>query len=120
MGLTTKQIKIMQQVVDGNGRDAQGNLNPIDLDELIERLDYKPTKESLQFSIRALIKHELIYKGPKELRRGRIRITIFPTDAGMTLITGRPKESILEPDFDALNATFDGIFAPAALKIKSQ
>lgn len=66
----------MKQIVAGDGDAA------IDLDQLLERLDYKTSKESLQFSLRALIGHGLIRKAERELRRDRIRQTLVPTTYG--------------------------------------
>lgn len=66
----------MKQIVAGDGEAA------IDLDQLLERLDYQTTKESLQFSLRALIGHGLIRKAERELRRDRIRQTLVPTTYG--------------------------------------
>ena len=66
-----------------------------DLDEILERVSYKPTKQSIQFSIRALISHGLIQKGPSEKRRGRVRAIIELTDTGRS-VTGKKKSSYLE------------------------
>jgi hypothetical protein len=76
MLLTQKQQSIMKQIIAGDGEAA------IDLDQLLERLDYKTSKESLQFSLRALIGHGLIRKAERELRRDRIRQTVVPTTFG--------------------------------------
>lgn len=71
----------MKQIIAGDGEAA------IDLDQLLERLDYKTSKESLQFSLRALIGHGLIRKGERELRRDRVRQTIVPTGLGKMVYT---------------------------------
>ena len=71
MNLTTKQQEIIKVIGKGN---EDGSI--VDLDQLIERLSYKPSKESIHFSIRALIKHELIEKAGMEKRRGRSRSLI--------------------------------------------
>ena len=71
----------MKQIIAGDGEAA------IDLDQLLERLDYKTSKESLQFSLRALIGHGLIRKGERELRRDRVRQTIVPTGLGKMIYT---------------------------------
>lgn len=77
MLLTSKQQSIMKQIIAGNDDDTA-----IDIDQLLERLDYKTTKESLQFSLRALIGHGLIRKAERELRRDRVRQTLVPTGLG--------------------------------------
>lgn len=85
MELTTKQLSIMKVIVAGN---TDGSV--VDLDQILERLDYKTTKESLQFSLRALIAHGLIQKAGRENRRGRSRTLIKPTGMGRGLIQKEP------------------------------
>ncbi|HHW3598074.1 TPA: hypothetical protein ACUA33_005125 [Escherichia coli] len=58
MTLTDKQKDIIKTLNLGYER---GHL--LDLDELLEVLPYKTTKQSIQFSIRALIKKGLVEKG---------------------------------------------------------
>ncbi|EET8285652.1 hypothetical protein FC252_004884 [Escherichia coli] len=58
MTLTNKQKDIIKTPNLGYER---GHL--LDLDELLEVLPYKTTKQSIQFSIRALIKKGLVEKG---------------------------------------------------------
>lgn len=77
MLLTSKQQSIMKHIIAGNP-----NNTAVDIDQLLERLDYKTTKESLQFSLRALIGHGLIRKADRELRRDRVRQTLVPTGFG--------------------------------------
>ena len=78
MLLTSKQIELMRVITEANPDGTD-----IDLDQLIERLRYTTTQDSLQFSIRALIKRELIEKTGMEKRRDRRRILIRATDMGM-------------------------------------
>ncbi|TSP13943.1 hypothetical protein [Cupriavidus campinensis] len=75
MQLTSKQISQLTVIVAGNPDES-----PVDKDELLERLPYETSKESLQFSIRALVKRGLVTVGAKEKRRGRLRATLIPTD----------------------------------------
>lgn len=77
MHLTVKQIELMRVIGAGNPDGS-----PADLDQVLERLSYETTKASLQFSIRALIKHGLIEKGAREKRRGRQRVLLLITPAG--------------------------------------
>lgn len=88
MNLTHKQLMLLRVVVAGNGSDPVTHVfEPVDLDQLIERLDYEPTKQSIQFSIRALIRRGLIERGARVSRRGRRRVTIVPTTLGRQVIT---------------------------------
>lgn len=84
MHLTAKQIQLLGVIVIGNGSPG-GQFEPCDLDQIIERVDYKPTKEAIQFSIRNLIGKGLIEKVGTELRRDRRRVVIAPTENGKML-----------------------------------
>lgn len=75
--LSAKQTEILTVIVRMN---PDGTF--VDLDQLIERLSYKPSKEAIQFSLRHLIGRELIEKKPVELRRGAQRRVFSPTIHG--------------------------------------
>lgn len=83
---TNKQLEILHVINKGNGIDGDGSLIPVDLDELLDRLSYKPTKQSLQFSIRALVDRKMIEKGERQIRRGRLRVVFLPTALGRAVI----------------------------------
>lgn len=83
MHLTAKQIELLRVIATGNGPGE-----PCDLDEILERVRYETTKASLQFSIRALIKHSLIEKKDVEKRRGRQRRPIAITSLGLGYVGG--------------------------------
>lgn len=88
MNLTAKQKSILALVLHGN---PDGSL--IDLDQLIDRVPYAPTKEAMQFSVRALANKGLIEKAGLEVRRGRGRRLFAITDLGRhwaTLLCPRP------------------------------
>lgn len=76
--LSAKAFEIMRVVIRGN---PDGSWT--DLDQVLERLTYKPTKESIQFSIRALIKRGLLEKKDQEERRGATRRLLAPTAKGL-------------------------------------
>lgn len=82
MYLTGKQIALLKIVVEGNGNDLLGKFIAVDLDQVLERLPYRTSKQSLQFSIRALVKKEVIKKESAENRRGRSRVLLSPTLLG--------------------------------------
>ena len=63
-----KQLAIVQTLRRGN---ADGSF--MDLDQLMEALPYRVSKQALQFSLRYLTEYGLIEKKPREKRRGRIR-----------------------------------------------
>lgn len=87
MNLTSKQKAILALIVKGNPD------GPIDLDQLIERIPYVTSKQSMQFSVRALTSKGLIEKGPTEVRRERARRTFRVTPLGQhwaNLVCPRP------------------------------
>ena len=77
MNLTTKQIEVLRIVAKGNSDGSHA-----DLDEILARASYKPTKQAIQFTIRSLIEHDLIEKLAAEKRRGRLRVVIGATVLG--------------------------------------
>lgn len=79
--LSKKQIATLRVLVKGN---PDGTF--CDLDEVLERLPYKTTKQSFQFSIRALEKRGLIEKKPVETRRGQARRILAATIAGYSAV----------------------------------
>jgi predicted transcriptional regulator len=83
MTMTSKQFQIMTTILKGND---DGSF--LDLDQVIQKLSYKTTKQSLQFSIRALIRKGLVTKQEQEKRRGRSRAIVSPTKNGYIIMTG--------------------------------
>lgn len=75
--LSAKQAEILTLIVRMN---TDGTF--LDLDQLIEKLSYNPTKEALQFSIRHLVSRGLIEKKEPELRRNAKRRILAPTMHG--------------------------------------
>lgn len=96
MHLTTKQIELLSTI---GRRNPDGSA--LDLDQLIERLPYHPSKQSVQFSIRALIARGLIQKDAPEKRRSRTRTLISLTETGQMMV-GKPRMSIVESPPDDL------------------
>lgn len=77
MRLTQKQKAILALIFVKNEDGT-----PVDFDQLIERLPYCPTKDSMHFSIRALVNKGLVEKGDLEFRRGRSRRLMLITPLG--------------------------------------
>ncbi|RQT26042.1 hypothetical protein [Burkholderia contaminans] len=111
MNLTTKQIEIMKVVVAGNTANAEWS--PSDIDQILERLPYRTTKESLQFSLRALEKHGLIDRSSTEHRRGRVRRLVAPTPTGSAVIAGTPRpEPAVRPSAPVLSEVSSELSGP--------
>jgi DNA-binding PadR family transcriptional regulator len=110
--LTTKQIQLISVV---GQRNDDGSA--IDLDELLERLPYQPSKQSVQFSLRALVKRGLLAKSEAtELRRGRKRRLLELTEAGKTFLGSRAR-SHSATSFMVAADEDEGLEALEALKI---
>lgn len=92
MHLTAKQIELINVI---GKRNEDGGA--IDLDQLLERLSYRTSKQSIQFSIRALIKHGLIEKSASEKRRGRTRTLLSLTELGEQMVGVRRPVSFVVP-----------------------
>lgn len=108
MRLTTKQLALMRVLIEKN---QDGSFQ--DLDQIVGKVSYRPTKQALQFSIRALVKHGLIKKLPMENRRGRIRTVIQATDKGLAVMgRGGAASFVSDPDADyddILDDILDGV-----------
>ncbi|MEQ4626812.1 MULTISPECIES: hypothetical protein [Providencia] len=79
MTFTEKQKMIIRVIWIGHERG-----NPVDMDELLEMLPYKTTKQSMQFSIRALINKGIVVKSGLRTRKDDFyhRISYELTDLG--------------------------------------
>lgn len=82
-GVTHYQLEILKHVQKGGPDGA------LDFDQLLELLSWRPTKESAQFTIRAVVKKALMLKGDLELRRGRKRVLYQITPAGLEALDPR-------------------------------
>lgn len=85
MRMTTKQIKLIQCLIQANPDGT-----PLDMDQLIDNLEkdhhWETSKPSLQFSLRALIKEGVVEKIGMQKRRGRRRVLIQATDLGRRMM----------------------------------
>lgn len=95
--LTDTQFELLRLILKGNEDGSH-----TDLDQLLERASHRPTKQSIQFCIRALIQKECIGKLLREKRRGARRavyagtirgVEIFKQERLKRLETKTPQES---------------------------
>ena len=102
-GVTRYQAEILSKL---KGLESStGKL--VDLDQLLEQLSWSPSKESVQFTIRALIQKGYIEKMPVETRRGRNRVCYRLTEGGMKVLD--PRSVILEDTAKAAEFLVPGI-----------
>lgn len=71
--LTEKQKNLLSVIIKGN---VDGTW--CDLDQILDKIDYTTTKESIQFSLRFLVQRGLIQKAGIETRRGKNRVLYRP------------------------------------------
>lgn len=109
MNLTSKQLQLIALLAKGN---PDGSL--LDLDQISEGLPYHPSKQSLQFSIRALIAHGLIQKDPPVFRRDRMRTVISLTRNGEYVAgVGKAAEPVVvDAETDKLLQELNEVFEP--------
>ncbi|MFM0095663.1 hypothetical protein PQQ87_08620 [Paraburkholderia nemoris] len=86
--LTKKQIELMSIIIRKN-EDGSA----VDLDQILARLSYVTTKQSLQFSIRALVAKRLIVKQELEKRGSHARRPVVATDYGRQVLGPRDSKS---------------------------
>jgi DNA-binding MarR family transcriptional regulator len=75
--ITKKQILLIAAISEVN---EEGGFT--DIDQILENLEYRTSKQSLQFSLRALIKNGFAEKRGLECRRGQSRVVISLTKRG--------------------------------------
>lgn len=88
--LTRKQFLILDCVKRGT---SDGDF--IDMDQLLDVLPYETSKQSMQFSIRALIGRGLVEKKETELRRGRRRVIYSLSRTGYSMFGSEDPSIIL-------------------------
>ncbi len=79
--LTKKQMHVLSVIARG-GDDGDF----LDLDQLLEKINYETTKASMHFTLRGLLRRGMIEKKDRELRRGRLRIILAPTVKGQGMV----------------------------------
>jgi predicted transcriptional regulator len=79
MHLTDHQRDVLEVIFRGN---PDGTF--VDMDQILERIDRRTTKQSMQFTLRSLVEKGLIMKHNRERRRLRSRIVYSPTAESYT------------------------------------
>lgn len=83
----------MEVIIAGNDDGTAA-----DVDQILERLPYETTKQSIQFSFRALVAKGCIQRESKRvLRRGKSRVTYIATSFGEAFFTA-PSGTEFETD----------------------
>lgn len=78
--LTPKQNQIVRLILKGSrAKREDGEFSPCDMYEILRRLPYRTTRDSLQFSLRLLVKYDYI-RVEYHRRNNRVRKVLFPTE----------------------------------------
>lgn len=78
MKITKVQQEVLKLIVIKNSDGTN-----IDIDQLLPLLSHAPSKQAFQFTIRYMIKKDMIKKAGRETRRGAGRITYEATALGL-------------------------------------
>lgn len=84
-GVTPYQTELLTRLLDIETKS--GKL--ADFDQLLSQLSWTPSKESAQFTIRAVIQKGFMEKKPIETRRGRNRVCYQITHSGKLILDPR-------------------------------
>lgn len=88
--LTTKQRHLLKLVVAGNINAAGARVSNIDYTQVLTRLPYRTSRDSLMCSVRILVDQGWIIRGGKELRDGRMKQTLIPSATAVRLLSPAP------------------------------
>lgn len=77
--LTSKQRALMKVIMAGNVDKTGARVSDVDYTQILDRLSYATTRESLMCSIRILRQQGWIEYGGKDLRDGRLKQTLKHT-----------------------------------------
>lgn len=85
--MTNKQRQLMKIVVMGNLDKTGARVSNVDYHQVLTRLPYITTRDSLMCSVAILEKQGWLVKAGKELRDGRMKQTLEPTAVAIRVIT---------------------------------
>lgn len=88
-GITPYQVEILTLMFSA----SKVTDRLLDFDQILGRLSWKPSKDSAQFTFRALVSKKMIEKAPRESRRGRVRVCYRLTLEGMKVLDPRITEA---------------------------
>ena len=96
-GITKNQLELLHFVIDCEAGGAMA-----DLDQIIDKMSWEPTKESIQFTIRAMVGKSFIEKSGLQSRRGRNRVCFKVSIKGKQVLDPRgllpeATEGLLKP-----------------------
>lgn len=90
--LTTKQRATMKIIMAGNVDVTGARVGNVDYHQILERLPYKTSRESLMCSLRILEQQGWIEKAGKVIRDGRSHMSVKPTEQAERLLDQRANQ----------------------------
>lgn len=94
--LTTKQRQLLKVIVMGNLDKTGARVSHVDYQQIMSRIPYTCTRESIMCSIRILKDQGWIVLAGKELRDGRMKQTVEPSAVAIRVITPPPAQKVPE------------------------
>lgn len=85
--LTRKQRLLLKVICRGNTDVTGVKISNVDYTQILSRLPYATSRESLMCSLRILENQGWMVKGGKELRDGRMKQTLEPTAQAIRIVT---------------------------------
>jgi hypothetical protein len=105
--MTTKQRHIMKIVVMGNLDVTGARESNVDVYQVMNRIPYDTTRESMMCSLGILEKQGWLVKAGKEIRDGRMKQTLEPTAAAIRVIS--PPKPVKAPEYEEIELDDDDI-----------
>lgn len=96
--MTTKQKQIMKVICAGNKSENGEIVSWCDNDQILERLPYSCSKQAFLCSIRFLKQKGMVESGRREIRRGKKRGILVPTDLGFSVMKPSVPLQIIETE----------------------
>ena len=86
MKLSDKQRMVLETIMRGHQNEEGVVVDWLDINEVVEAVPYKVTKDALQFTVRTLLKKKLIYRTKRIMRRHRWVTLLVPTDLAYDIL----------------------------------
>ena len=97
--LTAKQRQLLKVIVLGNLDATGARVSDVDYQQMLNRIPYKTSRDSLMCSIAILEKQGWLVKAGKENRDGRMKQTLSPTPQCIRVMNP-PKPSAVPEYFE--------------------
>lgn len=104
--LTRKQRLLLKVIIRGNTDITGAKISNVDYTQILSRLTYATSRESLMCSLRILETQGWMVKAGKELRDGRMKQTLEATAQAIRIVTP-PVSTSASVELDPEYAEFD-------------